>query len=181
MLASTHARRLNASVNADSIRPAFDSWSLLNDRLTDAVHSLSDDELNYSTGEGRWPLWAVVGHAACQRVFWLCDFCGEPGAATTPFTSAIWSCPGDEDLENPLNAAQLVEALTSTFAIVDRVISTWRLDQLSDELSQPEWGEDWVHTRGSVIQRVYSHDVWHASEASEILTRHGLPAIEIWP
>jgi hypothetical protein len=133
-----------------------------------------------SAGDGRWPLWAVVGHAACQRVFWFCDFAGEPGAATTPFANAVWSCPGDEDLDNPLDTGQLVQALTSTYAIVDRVLHSWTMEQLDEELSQPTWDGDWVHTRGSVVQRVFAHDVWHAAESSEILTRHGLPGLEIW-
>ena len=47
-------------------------------------------------------MWATVGHLACQRVFWLCDFAGDPGAETTPFTNAVYHCPGDDDLDHVL-------------------------------------------------------------------------------
>ena len=164
----------------ERIAAAYGGWPVLNARLIECVRGLSDEQLAWTAGPGRWPMWAVVGHAACQRVFWLCDFAGEPGASTTPFTNAVWSCPGDEDLEHVLDAEQLVVALTSTFAIVDGVLAHWTFEQLDDVLSQPDWGDDWVHTRGAVVDRVYTHDVWHAAEANEILTAQGLPGFDIW-
>jgi hypothetical protein len=51
-------------------------------------------------------------------VFWLNDFAGEPGAETTPFTTAAHDCPGDDDLEHVLTPDALVGALDSTFRIV---------------------------------------------------------------
>jgi hypothetical protein len=171
---------LNSLVSATPIRLAFSNWPTVNDRLTQAVSGLGVEELAWSAAPGRWPLWAVVGHAACQRVFWLCDFAGEAGATSTRFTDAAWNCPGDDDLVNALDADQLVEALTSTFAIIDGVLSRWTIEGLAEELRQPTWGDDRRQTRGAVIQRVYSHDVWHAAEANEILTRHNLTGFDPW-
>ena len=37
-----------------------------------------------------------------------------------------------------------------------------------------------MHTRGFVLERVFSHDVYHAAELNEALGRNGLPQIEIW-
>lgn len=159
---------------------AYPTWRLLNRRLEEAVAPLDGVQLAHSLGPERWPLWAVVGHFACQRVFWLCDFAGEPGAATTPFTNASWSCPGDEDLVNVLDAAQLTHALSTTFAIVERVLDTWPLDCLAEIVDRPDFGEEWRHTRGFVLERVHAHDLWHAAEASEILVALGLPPIDPW-
>jgi hypothetical protein len=125
-------------------------------------------------------MWATVGHAACQRVFWLCEFAGEPGAETTRFTDAGNNCPGDDDLENVLDAGQLVEALDSTFRIVEGCLDRWTLEMLDEEIRRPDYGPDWVHLRGSVIQRVFSHDVWHCAELNETLGRAGLPLIDLW-
>ena len=163
-----------------SIRPAFAGWPTLNAAMRDSVAGLSDEDLVRTAGPGRWPLWAVIGHLACQRVFWLCDFAGEPGADTTPFTNAKWSCPGDEDLDNVLTADQLVCALDSTVAIVDRVLDTWTIDGLADVIDHSDWDPSWVHTRGFVIDRVHSHDLWHAAEANEILAAAGLTPIDPW-
>jgi hypothetical protein len=51
---------------------------------------------------------------------------------------------------------------------------------LTDEIHRPEFGPDWVHTRGSVLQRVFSHDVYHCGELSQTLGIAGLPQIDLW-
>ena len=114
-------------------------------------------------------MWATIGHTACQRVFWLCDFAGEPGAETTPFTNAAFDCPGDDDLDHPLDATALVEALDSTFRIVERCLDHWTLDMLDEEIRR-RWGdEERVHDRGWVLERVFAHDVYHCAELNEAL------------
>ena len=163
-----------------SIRPAYSKWPQYNQRLRDVVAGLTDEQLAVRPSPDRWPMWATIGHTACQRVFWLCDFAGEPGADTTRFTDAGNNCPGDDDLENVLDAGQLVEALDSTFRIVEGCLDRWTLEMLDDVIRRPDYGPDWVHLRGSVIQRVFSHDVWHCAELNETLRRAGLPQIDLW-
>ncbi len=163
-----------------TIRPAYSMWPQYNRRLREVVAQMTDEQLAIRPSPERWPIWATVGHTCCQRVFWLCDFAGEPGAETTSFTDAAHNCPGDDDLENVLNAHQLVEALDSTFRIVEGCLDRWTLDMLDEELRRPEWDETWVHTRGSVLQRVFSHDVWHCAELSGTLGDAGLPQIDLW-
>lgn len=113
-----------------TIRPAYSNWPRYNHRLSDVVAALTREQLAMRPSPDRWPIWATVGHLACQRVFWLCDFAGEPGADTTPFTNAAYDCPGDDDLENVLDAGQLVEALDSTFPIVEGCLDRWSLETL---------------------------------------------------
>jgi uncharacterized damage-inducible protein DinB len=163
-----------------TIRPAYGTWPKYNQRLRDAVAALTDEQLAIQPSPERWPLWATVGHTACQRVFWLCDFAGEPGADTTPFTNAAFNCPGDDDLEHVLSAVALAEALDSTFKIVERCLDCWTPDMLKEEIRRPEWDASWVHTRGWVIQRVLSHDVYHTAELNEALGIAGLPQVDLW-
>jgi hypothetical protein len=167
-------------MTSGSIRPAFSSWPRYQQRLRDVVAALTDEQLAHQPSPERWPMWATVGHAACQRVFWLCDFAGEPGAETTPFTNAAYECPGDDDLEHPLGAEALAGALDSTFLIVEGCLDRWTLDMLDAEIRRPDFGADCVHTRGAVIQRVFSHDVYHCAELNETLGAAGLPQIELW-
>ena len=162
------------------LREVFPGWPRLNREITRAVAHLSEADLAQVPGTGRWPLWAIVGHAACQRVFWLCDVAGQPGAADTMFPNAAWFCPGDDDLEHPLDAGTLVQALDQTFAIIERVLDTWTLPSLSVIIDRPEVGPDRVHSRGFVLERVFAHDLWHAAEANEVLTRIGRPLIDPW-
>jgi uncharacterized damage-inducible protein DinB len=163
-----------------TIRPAYSKWPDYNRRLRDVVAGLTEQQLERRPSPERWPLWATVGHLACQRVFWLCDFAGEPGADTTPFTNAGYDCPGDDDLEHVLSADQLAAALDSTFRIVEAALERWTLEMLDEEIRRPEWDASWVHTRGSVIQRVFSHDVYHVAELNETLGVAGLPLVDLW-
>ena len=163
-----------------TIRPAFSMWPEYNRRLRDVVAGMTDEQLALQPSPDRWPLWATIGHTACQRVFWLCDFAGEPGADTTPFTDAGHNCPGDDDLENVLNADALTSALDSTFRIVESCLDRWTLDMLDEEIRRDDFGPDWVHTRGAVIQRVFAHDISHAAELNEALGIAGLPQIDFW-
>jgi hypothetical protein len=163
-----------------TIRPAYSKWPEYQRRLRDVVAAMTDEQLAMQPSPERWPLWATVGHLACQRVFWLCDFAGEPGAESTPFTNAAYNCPGDDDLEQVLSSGALVEALDSTFPIIERCLDRWTLDMLDEEIRREDYGEGWVHTRGSIIQRVFSHDVYHCAELNETLGIHGLPQIDLW-
>jgi hypothetical protein len=163
-----------------TIRAAFSTWPEFNRRIRDRVAAMTEAELAIQPTPDRWPVWATVGHAACQRVFWLCDFAGEPGAETTPFTNAGYHCPGDDDLEHVLSGEQLADALDSTFAIVERCLDSWTIDSLAEVLRRPEWDDSWVHTRGAVLERMFGHDVYHAAEVNETLGRAGLPQIDLW-
>ena len=163
-----------------TIRPAYRTWPLYNERLRDVLAAMTVEQLALRPSPDRWPIWATAGHLACQRVFWLCDFAGEPGAETTPFTNAGSDCPGDDDLEHALDAEALVEALDSTFRIVERCLDSWTLDMLDEEVRRT-WGtEERVHSRGWALQRVFSHDVYHCAELNEALGLAGLPQIDLW-
>ena len=43
-----------------------------------------------------------------------------------------------------------------------------------------DYGEDWVDSRGSAIQRVFAHDVYHCAELNEAFGIAGLPQIDLW-
>jgi hypothetical protein len=161
-------------------RVAFSNWPMFNGRLRDRVASLTDEQVVLQSAPDRWPVWAIVGHLACQRVFGLCDVGGEPGAETTPFPNAAYNCPGDDDLENVLTAGQLVAALDSTFAIVERVLDTWALDSLDEIISHPEWDDPRTQPRGELVARTFAHDVWHIADLNDTLARHDLPLVDIW-
>jgi hypothetical protein len=167
-------------MSGQSIRPAYSEWPTFNGRLRDVVAAMTAEQLAIQPAPDRWPLWATVGHLACQRVFWLCDYAGEPGAETTRFTNAGWDCPGDDDLEHVLSPAELVEALDATFRIVEGCLDRWTYDMLEVEIRREEFGPDRVHTRGWVIQRAFAHDVHHCAELNEALGAVGLPQIDLF-
>jgi uncharacterized damage-inducible protein DinB len=167
-------------MSSATIRPAYSMWPYYNQQFRDAVAGLSEEQLATQPAQERWPLWATIGHAACQRVSWLCGVAGEPGGDTTPFPHALYRCPGDEYLEPTMNVSELVAALDSTFRIIERCLDTWTLDVLDEEIRRTFGDDEWVHTRGAVIQRVFAHDIYHCAEVNEILAGAGLPLIDLW-
>ena len=167
-------------MDATPIRPAYSSWPAYNQRLRDAVAGLSAEQLAIAPSPDRWPLWATLGHVACQRVFWLCDFAGVPGKESTPFQNAAFNCPGDDDLENVLGPTELADALDSTFDIVERCLDTWSFASLTEKIVRADFGPDWVHTRGAVIQRVFAHDMYHAGQVVQTLGISGWRKPDLW-
>jgi len=160
------------------IRPAYQMWPQYQQRLRDAIAAMTEEQLAIQPSPERWPLWATVGHLACQRVFWLCVFAGEPGVETTPFPNSAFDCPGDDDLEHVWSAEALVDALARTFEIVEGCLDRWTPETLEEVIEHPD--DDRVQTRGWVLQRVFSHDVYHCAEVNEALAAAGLPIVDLW-
>ena len=80
-------------MSSATIRSAYSTWPHYNQQFRDAVSALSEEQLATQPAPERWPLWATIGHAGCQRVSWLCGFAGEPGGDTTPFPNAYIGAP----------------------------------------------------------------------------------------
>src|SRR5439155_6125159 len=98
----------------------YDRWGQYNGRLVDAIRSLSDDQLKLRATPTYWPIWAIAAHTAGARVYWLCGVFKEPGAETTPFTDPLSGYGWEDDESTPRSSTELVTALESSWAIVDR-------------------------------------------------------------
>jgi uncharacterized damage-inducible protein DinB len=162
-----------------SIRPFYDRWPQYNRRLTDVVAAMSDAQLAIRPAPDRWPIWATVGHTAGARVYWLCAVLGEPGAETTPFNDPSgegW----EDDLEHPRGADELVTALDTTWAIIDRCLDRWTPAMLQETVERVIGSERQMHSRASIVQRLLTHEAYHCGELSQTLGIHGLPQIDLW-
>jgi hypothetical protein len=162
-----------------TLRPAFDMWPQYNRRLRDVIAGMTDEQLAIRPSPRLWPIWATVGHTAGTRVYWLCDVIGEPGAETTPFATGA-EIGWEDDLDHPRTADELVNALGTSFALIDGCLDRWTPDMLSDEIPRTYGGKTKVHTRSSILQRLFSHDAYHCGELSQTLGIHGLPQIDLW-
>ncbi|HEV8547301.1 MAG TPA: DinB family protein [Candidatus Limnocylindrales bacterium] len=150
------------------IRPFYDRWPQYNRRLTEIVGAMSDEQLAVRPAPDLSPIWATVGHTAGVRVYWLCAVVGEPGAEATPFDPQAeegW----EDDLDHPRGADELVFALKSTWAIIDRCLDQWTPAML-DETVERFYGEQrQVHSRASILQRLLTHEAYHCGELSQTL------------
>ena len=162
-----------------TIRPFYDYWEQYNRRLTEVVAAMSPEQLAVRPSPDGWPVWATVAHTAGGRVYWLCDVLDEPGKEQTPFGDL-----GDEgwedDLSHPRNAAELVDALDSSWRVIDGCLDRWSPEDLASTIERRYLDTIQVHTRGSVLQRLFSHDAYHCGELSQTLGMHQLPQIDLW-
>jgi uncharacterized damage-inducible protein DinB len=149
-------------------------------RLVDAVRGLTAAQLAISAGPDHAPIWALAAHCAGARIYWLCGVLGEPGAETTPFHDPFAELGWEDDLDHPRSASELVVALETTSAIIDRCLDTWTTDMLEVEFERRFGDVRQLHTRRSILLRLLSHDAFHGGEISQLLGAHGLPAIDLW-
>jgi len=163
-----------------SIRLFYDRWPQYNRRLTEIVGAMSDEQLAIRPAPDGSPIWATVGHTAGARVYWLCGVLGEPGAETTPFTDPMSGAGWEDDLTHPRGAAELVEALDTTWAIIDRCLDQWTPAMLQEPVERFYGDERQIHSRSSILQRLLTHEAYHCGELSQTLGIAGLPQIDLW-
>ena len=161
------------------IRRYYAMWPQYDRRLREVIGAMSDEQLAIRPSPERWPIWATVGHTAGTRVYWLCTILGELGADATPFS--VGDEEGWEDhLDHPRTAAELVMALQTTWAIIDHCLDGWTPAMLGEQIARIYAGEHQVHTRSSIVQRLFTHDAYHCGELSQTLGIAGLPQIDLW-
>ena len=163
-----------------SVGRFYDGWHIYNERIVEVVRDLSPEGLMVRPAPERWPIWATVGHTAGMRVYWLCGVFGEPGAERTPFPNARSGIGWEDDLETPRTAAELTEALQTTWEIIAGCLDRWTPDMLAEQFQRKVGERTQVHTRQSVLLRLLSHDAYHCGELSQTLGIHGLPQIDLW-
>jgi uncharacterized damage-inducible protein DinB len=162
------------------IRLFYDRWPQYNRRMTDIVRDMTDEQLAIRPAPDLLPIWATVGHTAAMRVYWLCGVLGEPGADATPFPDPFADADWADDLDHPRTAPELVGALETTWAVIDRLLDRWTPDMLEEDVERRYGDERQIHSRASILQRLLTHEAYHCGELSQTLGIHGLPQIDLW-
>lgn len=170
-----------------AIEAYYGDWRLYNALVVEALGRMSDAELALRAGSGgdaasstHWPIWAIAGHTAGTRVYWLCDVMGVPGAERTPFADAANS-GWEDDLDRPRSADELVTAWSSTWSIVEEAFSTWTPSMLDEIVGRSRGGAVEHFTRRSLLLRLITHEGYHAGEIALIQGIHGRSQIDLWP
>ncbi|HTJ59602.1 MAG TPA: DinB family protein [Candidatus Saccharimonadales bacterium] len=166
-------------MRSSSVAPFYEGWHLVNESLVAALAPLTAEQLALPIGSAAWPIWASASHVAGGRVYWLCHIFKEPGADTTPFTDPT-GLGWEDDLSHPRSADELVDALGSSWKIVERCLATWTLDTMDHQVHRTSGSVVRTHTRQSVLMRMLTHDAFHSGEISLVLGSNGLGAIDPW-
>ena len=164
---------------AGSVARFYQDWPQHNARLRDAVRFLSAEQLEIRAGPDHGTIWQLAAHTAGTRVYWVCAILGEPGWEPTPFQPPFED--GWEDApDHPRSGEELAWALDSTFTVIRESLERWTPDDLAVSAERTFGGVTVVHTRASVLNRMFSHDAFHAGEISQLLGLHHLPEIDLW-
>jgi hypothetical protein len=75
---------------------------------------------------------------------------------------------------------ELVDALETTWAIVDRLLDRWTPELLDESVERSYGDQRQVHSRASILQRLLTHEAYHCGELSQTLGIHRLPQIDLW-
>jgi uncharacterized damage-inducible protein DinB len=166
---------------SDSIRSFYADWAGYNRRTAEALRALSTEDLALRVaGSDHWPIWAVAGHTAAARVYWLCHVLGEAGAETTPFTDPTgfgW----EDDLSVVRTAEEVAAAYESTWRVVASCLDRWTPEMLGETFFRQGKTTRQMHTRQSILLRLINHEAYHVGEISLVLGANGREPIDLWP
>ena len=164
-----------------SVTAFFADWVGYNRRITAALRAMTAEDLALRVaGSDHWPIWAVAGHMAVGRVYWLCSVAGEPGAGMTPFTDPDgegW----EDDLDTPRTAEELGGAFDSTWRIVAASLERWTPAMLDESFERARETGVQRHSRQSILMRLINHEAYHVGEISLALGANGREPIDLWP
>jgi hypothetical protein len=161
------------------IAPIYEGWPRVQAQLVARLPGLGPEDLQLRGSPDGWPVWAMLGHVAVARVYWLCVVLGEPGVESTPFSDP--SGEGWEDrLDVPRQSAELLVALESSWRIVESCLERWTPEMLGETFDRERRGTVEWHSRQSVLTRLVMHDAFHCGEASLVLGQHGVASLDPW-
>ena len=165
-----------------------EGWANHDRLLLDMIRGLSPEQLGLRPAPGLWAVWQLAGHVAGNRAHWFHDVLGEGDPAlrdrfrvetTTvpdlPIEDAGW----EDDERRPRDAAELVDGLTRTWAMIDQCLGRWTDEALAAEFARHRPSGVRSYSRGWVVWHVAEHDVHHSGEMSLILGMHGVPGLDM--
>ncbi len=101
------------------------------------------------------------------------------GLESTPF-AALSEEGWEDDPSHPRSATELVGALESTYAIIDRVLDEWTPETLATTVERTYGDVRQVHSRGSILQRLLTHEAYHDGEIAVAMGSHDVEPVYIW-
>jgi hypothetical protein len=175
-----------AAADPPTLDSYYGEWALYNNLVIEAVRGMSAEDLALrapggdETSSAGWPIWAIAGHTAGVRVYWLCDVMGLPGAESTPFDTA-GGVGWEDDPAHPRSAEELVTAWATTWTIVEQALAKWTPAMLEETVPAGRGDAAPHFTRRSLLLRLITHEAYHVGEIAVIQAIHGRSQIDLWP
>jgi uncharacterized damage-inducible protein DinB len=150
-----------------------EEWAHYQDLLIGALEPLTAEQLELRAAPNLRSIRDIATHIVGARARWLRRFLAEGGPELDGVMT--WDRP-----EQPARtAAELVEGLRSTWAVLLACLERWTEADLAHQISQTYQGETESLSRRWVIWHLIEHDLHHGGEVSFSLGMHGLAAPDL--
>ncbi len=147
-------------------------WKNYHDLLIKAIAPLSADQLALRSAPHLRSIGESVLHIIHARASWCSEDLHEGGEVMASIE--VWS---RSDMPTR-SAAEMVNALETTWQMMQEVIARWTPDEWEQVLGDTPEEPD-TFTRSWVIWHLIEHDLHHGGEISLTLGMHGLEAPDL--
>jgi len=177
----------SVSSPAPELQLFYDGWANQQRMLIDALRPLTADQMRLRPAPQMWSVWQIAGHMGGARAYWLHDVLGEGDPAVRDlFRVAGTTVPGlpledagwEDDEDHPRTAAEVVDGLERSWAILEGCLGRWTPGDLSVEMSRTRGGRTRTFPRRWVVYHLLEHDLHHGGEISLILGSNGLRGLD---
>jgi len=155
-----------------SLSHFYQGWKAYQDLLSAALAPLTQEQLALHASPGQRPIWLLTAHIVGARISWF-DRMGEVPAELLPLD--LW----DADDAPPRSAAELIDGLERTWAMIAACLDRWTAADLDTAISYDRQGRTVTRTRQWIIWHIIEHDLHHGGELSLTLGNHGLTAPDL--
>jgi len=158
----------------------YKGWETYQHMLVETIAPLSPEQLALPASSHHWSIGMLAQHIVANRVWWFQVWMGEGSPDLAPI--AHWD-PADKVEQPPLESAELVAGLETTWHMIADALARWTPADLGQTFPSPPslseeekriFGE---RTRQWIIWHVLEHEIHHGGELSLALGNYELPGI----
>jgi uncharacterized damage-inducible protein DinB len=150
-----------------TLADVYAGWDDFNKKLVEALTPLTAEQLELRVVPGQRSAREIISHLVRTRASWF-QLLGATDPAWTPYLAY------DRPSEPAHNAAEIVKGVEDTLRLMNDMLASWTVADLSYKYEGDWRGEPYSLTRQWVIQHVLEHDHFHGGELFLTLGAHGI-------
>ena len=149
----------------------YEQWKRYQERIKESIAPLTAEQLTVRAAPGLRSVGENTTHIIGCRAGWFTYVLKEDVSADVRAMNA-W----DEKDASPRTAAELVQGLDATWAMMADCVARWTPEDMRQTFDD-DWDGEIVHlSRAWIVWHVMEHDLHHGGEVSLTLGMHGIPA-----
>jgi uncharacterized damage-inducible protein DinB len=171
--------------NNDSLMSVYEGWDGYQRSVAGAVAPLTQAQLAWRPREGMRSVRDVAAHMALGRIDWFLRM-GAPGSEAAAARVPEWEHDPHGNryskasaIPAEATAVELVEWLDATWAMIERTLREWTVQDLKQTYRHVWRGDEYRISRQWTIWRIMAHDLHHGGELAALLGMQGVENFEL--